>query len=97
MQSSFPAFALILSDGLLLLALGWVFVLARKRSPTKIVRRGIARFYQRDLDGAIADFSRAIELNPRAPWFYYARAVTEQVKKRVVRRAERLFALHHAR
>ena len=44
------------------------------------MRRGIARFYRRDLDGAISDFSRAIELNPRAPWFYHARAVTEQVK-----------------
>jgi len=84
MQSSFPALALILSSGLLLLALGWVFVVARKRSPTKIVHRGIAHFYGHDLDGALADFTRAIELDPRAPWFYYARAVTEQVKNQLL-------------
>ena len=81
MRSSVPFPLLVISDVLLVLAFAWLFTVGRKlRSPAmKALRRGIVRFSQRDFDGAIADFSLAIELEP-CPRHFYARAVAEQIK-----------------
>jgi tetratricopeptide (TPR) repeat protein len=46
-----------------------------------LVNRGIEKGKQGDLDGAIADFTRAIELNPKDDAPYYNRAQAKWLKK----------------
>ena len=46
-----------------------------------LVNRGIEKGKQGDLDGAIADFNRAIELNPKDDAPYYNRAQAKRLKK----------------
>src|SRR6266481_2455176 len=46
-----------------------------------LVNRGIEKGKQGDLDGAIADFNRAIELNPNDDAPYYNRAQAKRLKK----------------
>ena len=46
-----------------------------------LVNRGIEKGKKGDLDGAIADFTRAIELNPKDDAPYYNRAQAKRLKK----------------
>jgi tetratricopeptide (TPR) repeat protein len=47
----------------------------------ELVNRGIEKGKESDLDGAIADFDRAIELDPKDDAPYYNRAQVERLKK----------------
>jgi Flp pilus assembly protein TadD len=49
-------------------------LLRRGRSDGDLVNRGIEKAKNGDLDGAIADFNRAAELNPKDDAPYYNRA-----------------------
>jgi hypothetical protein len=50
-------------------------------SPDEFTQRGIARFQKNDLDGAIADFSKVIELNGKEKEFcYYFRGIAHYRK-----------------
>ena len=54
---------------------------ASEESNGDLVNRGIEKGKQGDLDGAIADFNRAIELNPKDDAPYYNRAQAKRLKK----------------
>jgi tetratricopeptide (TPR) repeat protein len=54
---------------------------ATEESNGDLVNRGIEKGKQGDLDGAIADFNRAIELNPKDDAPYYNRAQARRLKK----------------
>jgi tetratricopeptide (TPR) repeat protein len=54
---------------------------ASDESDGDLVNRGIEKGKQGDLDGAIADFNRAIELNPKDDAPYYNRAQAKRLKK----------------
>ena len=54
---------------------------AANGSDGDLVNRGIEKAKNGDLDGAIADFNRAIELNPNDDAPYYNRAQARQLKK----------------
>ena len=54
---------------------------ASDESDGDLVNRGIEKAKNGDLDGAIADFNRAIELNPKDDAPYYNRAQAKQLKK----------------
>jgi len=54
---------------------------AAEESDGDLVNRGIEKGKQGDLDGAIADFNRAIELNPKDDAPYYNRAQAKRLKK----------------
>jgi tetratricopeptide (TPR) repeat protein len=56
-------------------------VQASEESDGDLVNRGIEKGKQGDLDGAIADFDRAIELNPKDDAPYYNRAQAKRLKK----------------
>ncbi len=43
--------------------------------PNELYNRGIERYHNGDLDGAIADFTGVIEINPRDAWAYNDRAI----------------------
>ena len=69
---------------------GGHFAAAELSSPTPppdeqsiedLVNRGIQKAKKGDLDGAIADFDRAIELNPKDDAPYYNRAQAKRLKK----------------
>jgi tetratricopeptide (TPR) repeat protein len=50
-------------------------------SDADLVNRGIEKGKKGDLDGALADFDRAIELNPKDDAGYYNRAQAKRLKK----------------
>jgi tetratricopeptide (TPR) repeat protein len=50
-------------------------------SKTNLVEQGIEKGKQGDLDGALADFNRAIELDPKNALAYYNRAYSKKLKK----------------
>jgi tetratricopeptide (TPR) repeat protein len=52
-----------------------------EQSVENLVNRGIEKGKEGDLDGAIADFTRAIELNPKDDAPYYNRAQAKRLKK----------------
>jgi tetratricopeptide (TPR) repeat protein len=52
-----------------------------EQSDEDLVNRGIEKAKNGDLDGAIADFDRAIELNPKDDAPYYNRAQAKSLKK----------------
>ncbi len=54
---------------------------ASDTSDGDLVNRGIEKAKNGDLDGAIADFNRAIELNPKDDAPYYNRAQARRLKK----------------
>jgi len=54
---------------------------ADNESVEDLVNRGIEKGKEGDLDGAIADFTRAIELNPKDDAPYYNRAQAKWLKK----------------
>ena len=54
---------------------------AAEESDEDLVNRGIEKGKNGDLDGAIADFDRAIELNPKDDAPYYNRAQAKRLKK----------------
>ena len=54
---------------------------ATEESNRDLVNRGIEKGKRGDLDGAIADFNRAIELNPKDDAPYYNRAQAKRLKK----------------
>jgi tetratricopeptide (TPR) repeat protein len=54
---------------------------AADESDGDLVDRGIEKAKNGDLDGAIADFTRAIELNPKDDAPYYNRAQAKRLKK----------------
>jgi tetratricopeptide (TPR) repeat protein len=54
---------------------------AAEESDGNLVNRGIEKGKKGDLDGAIADFNRAIELNPKDDAPYYNRAQARRLKK----------------
>jgi tetratricopeptide (TPR) repeat protein len=54
---------------------------AADESGGDLVNRGIEKGKKGDLDGAIADFTRAIELNPKDDAPYYNRAQAKRLKK----------------
>ena len=54
---------------------------ADKESVDDLVSRGIGKGKEGDLDGAIADFTRAVELNPKDDAPYYNRAQAKRLKK----------------
>ena len=54
---------------------------AAEESDADLVNRGIEKAKDGDLDGAIADFTRAIELNPKDDAPYYNRAQAKRLKK----------------
>ncbi len=54
---------------------------ATEESDENLVNRGIEKGKEGDLDGAIADFTRAIELNPKDDAPYYNRAQAKWLKK----------------
>jgi tetratricopeptide (TPR) repeat protein len=56
---------------------------ASNESDEDIVNRGIEKGKNGDLDGAIADFDRAIKLNPKDDAPYYNRAQAKRLKKDV--------------
>jgi tetratricopeptide (TPR) repeat protein len=56
---------------------------AAEESDGDLVNRGIEKAKNGDLDGAIADFNRAIELNPKDDAPYYNRAQAKRLKKEV--------------
>jgi tetratricopeptide (TPR) repeat protein len=51
------------------------------KSAKEYYERGVARFENKDTDGAISDFTRAIKKNPRYGIAYYRRAMAYQRKK----------------
>ncbi len=55
--------------------------LAAEESAANLVNRGIEKGKNGDLDGAIADFTRAIKVNPRDDAPYYNRAQAKWLKK----------------
>jgi tetratricopeptide (TPR) repeat protein len=65
----------IVLAGVLLLgsAVGWYF--ARPLSAEKLVNRGTQKLQRGDLDGAIADLTRALERDPAAGQAHYQRAL----------------------
>ena len=69
MDRAVPFLVMLVSYALLAVAFAALFIIARKqRLPVaKALRRGIVRFLKRDLDAAIDEFSRGIEVQPRAP------------------------------
>lgn len=54
---------------------------AAEESDANLVNRGIEKAKNGDLDGALADFDRAIELNPKDDAAYYNRAQAKRLKK----------------
>jgi tetratricopeptide (TPR) repeat protein len=54
---------------------------ANEESVEDLVQRGIEKGKAGDLDGAIADFTRAMELNPKDDAPYYNRAQAKRLKK----------------
>ena len=54
---------------------------ANEQSVEELVNRGIEKGKKGDLDGAIAEFTRAIELNPKDDAPYYNRAQAKWLKK----------------
>jgi tetratricopeptide (TPR) repeat protein len=54
---------------------------AAEESDENLVDRGIEKAKNGDLDGAVADFNRAIELNPKDDAPYYNRAQAKRLKK----------------
>jgi len=54
---------------------------ATETSSEDLINTGIAKAKTGDLDGALADFSRAIELNPKDDAPYYNRAQARRLKK----------------
>ena len=54
---------------------------ATEESDGDLVNRGIEKAKNGDLDGAMADFDRAIELNPKDDAPYYNRAQAKRLKK----------------
>ena len=54
---------------------------ATEESDENLVNRGIEKAKNGDLDGAMADFDRAIELNPKDDAPYYNRAQAKRLKK----------------
>ena len=54
---------------------------ANEQSVEDLVNRGIEKGKEGDLDGAIGDFNRAIELNPKDDAPYYNRAQAKRLKK----------------
>jgi tetratricopeptide (TPR) repeat protein len=56
---------------------------ADKESVEDLVNRGIEKGKEGNLDGAIGDFTRAIELNPKDDAPYYNRAQAKRLKKDV--------------
>jgi tetratricopeptide (TPR) repeat protein len=54
---------------------------ATEESDENLVNRGIEKGKEGDLDGAIVDFTRAIELNPKNDAPYYNRAQAKRLKK----------------
>jgi tetratricopeptide (TPR) repeat protein len=54
---------------------------AAEESDENLVNRGIEKGKEGDLDGAIADFTRAVELNPKDDAPYYNRAQAKRLKK----------------
>jgi tetratricopeptide (TPR) repeat protein len=54
---------------------------AAEESDSNLVNRGIEKAKNGDLDGALADFNRAIELNPKDDVAYYNRAQAKRLKK----------------
>ena len=54
---------------------------ADNESVEDLVNRGIEKGKEGDLDGAIADFTRAIQLNPKDDAPYYNRAQAKRLKK----------------
>lgn len=46
------------------------------RTADEYLRRGVEREFRQDLDGAVADYGRAIESDPRLPYAYASRGVT---------------------
>jgi tetratricopeptide (TPR) repeat protein len=54
---------------------------ASDESDADLVNRGIEKAKNGDLDGAVADFNRAIELNPKDAAPYYNRAQAKRLKK----------------
>jgi len=54
---------------------------ANEQSVEELVNRGIEKGKEGDLDGAIAEFTRAIELNPKDDAPYYNRAQAKWLKK----------------
>jgi tetratricopeptide (TPR) repeat protein len=54
---------------------------AAEESDANLVNRGIEKAKSGDLDGALADFDRAIELNPKDDAAYYNRAQAKRLKK----------------
>ena len=54
---------------------------AAEEPDADLVNRGIEKGKKGDLDGAIADFTRAIELNPKDDAPYYNRAQAKWLKK----------------
>src|SRR5439155_1962636 len=54
---------------------------AAEESDGDLINRGIEKGKNGDLDGAIADFNRAIELNPKDDAPYYNRAQARRLKK----------------
>jgi tetratricopeptide (TPR) repeat protein len=56
-------------------------VSAAEESVADLVNRGIEKGKKGDLDGAIADFTRAIQLNPKDDAPYYNRAQAKWLKK----------------
>ncbi len=55
-----------------------------EESDADLVNRGIEKAKNGDLDGALADFNRTIELNPRDDAAYYNRAQAKRLKKDTV-------------
>ena len=54
---------------------------ATEESDENLVNRGIEKAKNGDLDGAMADFDRAIELNPKDDAPFYNRAQAKRLKK----------------
>jgi tetratricopeptide (TPR) repeat protein len=54
---------------------------AAEESDANLVNRGIEKAKNGDLDGALADFNRAIKLNPKDDAAYYNRAQAKRLKK----------------
>src|SRR5258705_7789145 len=66
----------------LLHALLWIFFSdVRREDPVPQRGRGEARFGNKDVDGAIADYSKAIELAPKHVYAYYNRGLARFAKK----------------
>ena len=50
------------------------------QTATEFNDRGVAKWRKGDLDGAIADYNRAVELNPKDTAAYYNRGVAKQTR-----------------